>query len=438
LFDAAEQHCAMAPCAKPYPVPADEDAAGRIAKQQKSASVEHGINPLSETGVLQRVLDYVGPGCWLLMSLVSKAWRESYLHVLQQQIKTEHDCVETGVEGEPRMTLLKAAVTSASVLKLACDCGLPLDSSTLQYIAGRRGDIATLSAAFERGMLRSSYVCKGAARGGCLAELRWLVLNQNCPVQASISVAAAASGSVPVLEFLKQRGIVFTVETAYSAAAAGHQHVIEYLHSVGCPFADKVSMLAAVRGHEHVVQRLRELECAWDNAQLCMLAASRGLLKVLQWAKQQGAAFTEEVMLQAAANGHTAVCEYLHAQQCPLRVTACYAAASGCQLGTLRWLLERGCPYDASALWGFAANGGHISVLEFLVQASVHVSPDPLSVALLMAGIKGHLAAAQWLRAYGAEWPHVLSASLAGALQQWPEPMIEWARAEGCTAPLQE
>jgi hypothetical protein len=72
------------------------------------------------------------------------------------------------------------------------------------------------------------------------------------------------------------------------------------------------------------------------------------------------------------------------------------------------------------------------------VQASVHVSPDPLSVALLMAGIKGHLAAAQWLRAYGAEWPHVLSASLAGALQQWPEPMIEWARAEGCTAPLQE
>jgi hypothetical protein len=45
------------------------------------------------------------------------------------------------------MTLLTAAVASASVMKLACECGLPVGSSRLQFIVGRWGGIATLTAA---------------------------------------------------------------------------------------------------------------------------------------------------------------------------------------------------------------------------------------------------------------------------------------------------
>jgi hypothetical protein len=125
------------------------------------------------------------------------------------------------------MTLLKAAVASAPVIKLACDCGLPLDSSRLQFIAGRWVNIATLSAAIEFGLPQNEHICSGAAAGGCLAELTWLVRVQKCPTEAGISVLAAASGSVPVLNFLKQCGISFDVVTACSAAEAGHQHVIE-------------------------------------------------------------------------------------------------------------------------------------------------------------------------------------------------------------------
>jgi hypothetical protein len=126
---------------------------------------------------------------------------------------------------EPHMTLLKATVASAAVIKLACDCGLPVGSRRLQFIAGRFDDVATLSAAFECGMPQSPDVCNGAASGGCLAKLQWLVLDQKCPVNAGISVAAAASGSAPVLNFLKQCGISFTVDTAYCAAATGHHRV---------------------------------------------------------------------------------------------------------------------------------------------------------------------------------------------------------------------
>jgi hypothetical protein len=105
----------------------DKPGAAQTAKQQKSASAEHGINPLSETGVLQRVLDYVGPGQWLLMSLVSKDWLESYSQVPEQQLNGHF----TGTEFicKPRMTLLGAAVASASVIEFACALGLPLNSS---------------------------------------------------------------------------------------------------------------------------------------------------------------------------------------------------------------------------------------------------------------------------------------------------------------------
>jgi hypothetical protein len=60
----------MASCSEPCPTTADLNAASQTTKSQKVGSAEHSINPISEAGVLQRVLGYVGPGYWLLVSLV--------------------------------------------------------------------------------------------------------------------------------------------------------------------------------------------------------------------------------------------------------------------------------------------------------------------------------------------------------------------------------
>jgi hypothetical protein len=302
---------------------------------------------------------------------------------------------------------------------------------------GRRGDIATISAAFRAGVPRALEVCNGAARGGRLVELEWLLVHQRCSADSNLSSRAAASGSVPVLDFLKQCGMSFTLHTACSAAAAGHQHVIEYLHAEACPINKSAYLAAAVNSHVHVLQRLREQECAWDSEQLCSLAALKGLLPVLQWAEQQNAVFTEDTMMQAAAGGHTAVCAYLHAQQCPRDPSACTIRALYCHLGTLQWLLEHGYPCIERLLWRAAAMRGHISVLEFLLQTGVNASPRDISMALFKAGSSNHLAAAQWLRAQGAEWPPGLSMEVNGAQQQWEGAVLEWARAEGCTSPLQ-
>jgi hypothetical protein len=178
-LNAKEQHCAIVLCSAPCPLPADLVAAGRTAEQQMLASTDHSINPLSEGGVLQRVLGYVGPGHWLMVSLVSKTWRESYLQVPEQQITGFNSTLAaTCVMCVPRMTLLSFAVASAALTKLACNCGLPLDSSRLHLAIGRWGDIAALFAGFEAGMPQSPFICAGAAVAGRLAELTWLIRDQ--------------------------------------------------------------------------------------------------------------------------------------------------------------------------------------------------------------------------------------------------------------------
>jgi hypothetical protein len=294
-----------------------------------------------------------------------------------------------------------------------------------------------LSAAFQRVMLLSPHICDGAARGGWLAKLQWLVLGQKCPVYSDISVSTAASGSIPVLTLLRELNISFIVGTACSAAAAGHQHAIEYLHAEGCLFNNSVYLAAAMSGHVHILQRLRELQWPCDSAALRKLAAERGHLHVLQWAKQHGAVFTGVTMLQAAAHGQTAVCEYLLAQQCPCSADACTAAAGECQLGTLQLLLQHGCPYNVNSMWVAAAKGGHITALSYLQQHGILVDAQELMLLLFVAGALGHLALAQWLRAHGAAWRDVLSVVSKGIKYQWEGAVLEWARAEGCTSPLQ-
>jgi hypothetical protein len=43
------------------------------------------------------------------------------------------------------------------------------------------------------------------------------------------------------------------------------------------------------------------------------------------------------------------------------------------------------------------------------------------------------LAGCKWLRQHGAEWPAVLQN---GSGTQWLDAAVQWARSEGCTAPV--
>jgi hypothetical protein len=114
-------------------------------------------------------------------------------------------------------------------------------------------------------------------------------------------------------------------------------------------------------------------------------------------------------------------------------------------LETLRWLLQNGCPCDEDQLCrdavtympdssssGSSTNSCY-DILQCLLELGVLSDVEQLQDTLNFAGVHKKLAAAQWLRAHGAEWPPVL---MDDQLQHsWEGQVLVWARSAGCTSP---
>jgi hypothetical protein len=164
-------------------------------------------------------------------------------------------------------------------------------------------------------------------------------------------------------------------------------------------------------------------------------AAHSGSVAKLQWLHSAlGCSFDEFTMRTAAGSGQLSACQYLLSVGCPWNASACKWAACGSHIETLRWLHESGCPWDAAAISSEAARAGRMEGMAYLQQQGV-LTATAMTHMLLLAGVHNQLAAAQWLKQEaGAEWPPVLQ----WRQRSWQGTVLEWARAEGCTAPTQQ
>jgi hypothetical protein len=165
-----------------------------------------------------------------------------------------------------------------------------------------------------------------------------------------------------------------------------------------------------------------------------MYAAKSGSLNMLTFVllkKQRPPRFSANLMAAAAAHSPPEVCKCLHEKGCPWNAYACYLAAAGNNLPTLRWLHENGCPgalSDDSSI--AAARCGSVDIMLYMQQQGAQWS-DQLLTQMNTAGAFRHLAAAQWLRQQGAQWPPVLRL----CDKRWGRDVITWARQQGRTAP---
>jgi hypothetical protein len=247
--------------------------------------------------------------------------------------------------------------------------------------------------------------------------------------------AAGRHASVELLVAARELGMQFSVGMMQSASRYNQLSVLQYLHAEGCPWDSRVCTIAASTGRLDILRWLRDNGCPWNDAYILSYAASSGSLDVTAWVKQQpGVECNLEAMKRAAEHGFTAICEYLYAEQCEWSSSVCFWAALNGHVDTLRWLHEHGCPWEADEICIAAAESGSLDVLKYLQQ---HLDAIDLNAAMLtemlnVAGRYNKLAAAQWLRQRGAEWPAVLGL---GDEDLWPEEALTWAQAEGCTSP---
>jgi hypothetical protein len=338
--------------------------------QKRSAAGRTDI--FSNADILQLVLSYVH-GQWFFLAAVSSLWRSVYAKLDASEMHTFSKIVITCV---PQMTLHSSVLASPSRLRLAHESGVDWTRHDFQTAAGRHASVATLLEARELGMQ-------------------------------------------------------YPVPLMVGAATCNTLHVLQFLHAEGCPWDRTVTEAAARRGDVEMLSWLRAQGCDWVPLLALRAAAHSGSVEMTAWVKQHsGAAYDESNLYEAASKGHTALVEYLQAQQCPWNDAACFVAALHNHMDTLRWLHEHGCAWVADDVCEAAGRSGSIEIMIYLQQQGIIFRPAILTLMLRGAGAYSMLAGAQCLRQQGAEWP----ARLQYANIRWSGETLAWARAEGCTS----
>jgi hypothetical protein len=349
-------------------------------------SATERVDPLNEAGILQQVLSYVPVQTeWpLFLATVNSLWRSVYSRLDAQEMQRKSFSYVMGITAAdftcvPQMTLYSSVFASPSRVHYAHESGMKCSRVSYQYAAGRHATVTTIITARDVGMDYSAATMTGVA---------------DC-------------NTLPVMQFL---------------------------HAQGCPWDETVTSAAAARSDLEILRWASEHGCDWNERAILSEAASSGNVELTAWVKQQpGVVCNEDAMDAAAQKGHTAVCEYLRAQQCPWSAQTCFGAAASGHVHTLRWLHEHGCPWNAVHTCEAAAAGGFIDVMQYLLQHDIAYTPALLTLMLNAAGACNKLAAAQWLRQQGAEWPDVLYY----LISRWSGETLAWARAKGCTSPTQ-
>jgi hypothetical protein len=271
------------------------------------------------------------------------------------------------------------------------------------------------------------------------------MLHMHMALPADISNYAVKSGNVNMIEWLREQGCVVGSAACAEAAGAGLVHMLHHLKANGCEWDEDTCAGAAKASRLPVLKMLREQGCPWDAHTITEDATYRGSIDCLRYLQEQGCVFHEGTMACAAEGGFLEVCQYLRAEDCPWDDSACNLAARYGELRVLRWLHEQGCPWAMPDVCIEAALNDAVDVLQYLHEQLPPATVLAYSSALLnAAGSNKALAAAQWLRQQGADWPAVLSfedttgggdEGEAVVTRVWEGAALAWAREQGCASP---
>jgi hypothetical protein len=289
-----------------------------------------------------------------------------------------------------KTTLSSAAIASPATAKLACkpECGLRFhDDDRLQLIAGQHASVQTLHTLRELGLPFGVVLVSSVALSGRLDILQHLLVEQRLwTPPCRLSYNAARSGNITMLDWLKRgRWCSFGQDACAGAARAGKLATLQHLRSKGCDWdiydiaccaaksgsievvewlrqrrdiviGATVMSAAASAGHIHMCEHLRSSGCEWDDG-ACHEAAAADELDTLRWLREHGCPWDSfNVFFDAACRGSIAILEYVAAQgevlDAEQRLGAMNGAATYNQLQAAQWLRQQGAQWPAVLGYG--------------------------------------------------------------------------------------
>eukprot|EP00953_Heterococcus_sp_UTEX-ZZ885_P021910 12185-Heterococcus_DN1.PRE.2 len=332
---------------------------------QRQKHVPSVADPLRDAGILeQRVAAYV--------------------NIADQQVRSVSLCRNTSklLTCGTKTTLYSAAVASPTTVRLALSSGLDIaDNKHLQQSAGLHADVQTLAVLRDLGVPLSYSVTQAVALSGRLKILQYVVDEQWCPKSNILGYYAARSGSISMPKWLRtQRWCAIDDLACAGAARAGHLAALKYLRSEGCAWdAHYIACCAAESGSIELVEWIRQQQgidinarvmaaaaradqtamcehlrstgCQWD-ATACTAATKTGAISTLRWLREHGCPWTvRDVLHEAADNGFTDALDYVLQQgevlDAELLTAALNRAGTAGKLQVAQWLRQHGAEWPA-------------------------------------------------------------------------------------------
>ena len=196
-----------------------------------------------------------------------------------------------------------------------------------------------------------------------VARLAWLLsFPWNPPPKfirqdSELSATIARHGCLPALQWARDKGYGWGVETCTEAAGGGHIAMLQWARQSGCPISrEECGAAAAGGGHLETLQLLAE-EAAGEH-QLSQSNESVRLYSLRVYLRRIGAGE------HAAAGGHINVLQWLlahtshvsHREYVFIKDACCSAAEHG-QLAALQWLRAHGCRWSKRSCLAAASSG---------------------------------------------------------------------------------
>jgi hypothetical protein len=217
--------------------------------------------------------------------------------------------------------------------------------------------------------------CAAAALGGHLHVLTWAQEN-GCPWDALTCRAAAFAGNLELLQYAVQHHCECDWTTCECASKYGHFQLLRWASTHGCPWQKhNTCRHAAVHGNLAMMEYALANNCPFDMV-VYLRAAQHGHVNILQWGLQRGDdifdpnRFPDRCKV-AAARGHLSVLQFArkHGQDMSENFypNICSAAARHGQLNILMWVRNNNLLWD-SDICAQATSGGHLQVLQWLTE----------------------------------------------------------------------
>jgi len=209
----------------------------------------------------------------------------------------------------------------------------------------------------------------------------------------------------------------------------GWLSLLQWARQQGCKWDEEVCSSAAKIGRLDILKWARAKGCLW-NGVTCLNAAREGHMEILKWAREAGCNWTELTASAAAWGGHGEVLKWLKANGCPWGSNVVEALAGSGNLELLKWAVKEEGPHKLDAYCFYSAvSGGNIEMLEWLKANVCDMSQD-LNFCNAAAR-KGNVKVLEWLLAEGFPLTHKAKEE---AIKEGHLEMLKWLLGHGCSS----